>query len=105
MSPYSRAHLASRPIGSRLAINDVPTNGSPRGPGGLPALAGLPAVAGPAVPGFPTAATFVRTSAFVPNPARVGSVPGAAMRRTPSTQNSPQSYANFPPSPHVAPAY
>src|SRR5229473_3009480 len=41
MSPYFCAHRASVCVGSRLAMNEVPKKGSPRGPGGLPASAGL----------------------------------------------------------------
>src|SRR6266446_1745566 len=34
MSPYSRAQRVSAWVASRLAMNEVPTKGSPRGPGG-----------------------------------------------------------------------
>src|SRR6266404_1301449 len=46
MSPYFCAHRVSVCVGSRLAMNEVPKKGSPRGPGGLPASAGLRASTG-----------------------------------------------------------
>src|SRR6266478_6069445 len=41
MSPYFCAHRVSVCVGSRLAMNEVPKKGSPRGPGGLRASTGL----------------------------------------------------------------
>jgi hypothetical protein len=44
MSPYSRAQRKSVRVESRLAMKEVPTQGSPRGPGGRSG-AGLDAAA------------------------------------------------------------
>src|SRR5712671_5425383 len=80
-------------MGSQLAINEVPTIGSPRGPGatalaGAPAMVGPPAGAGrlaPASSGPP----LVRDASSAPSPLSVGSVPGAAMNSTPNSKAVP----------------